>query len=72
MDTTMMPKIADFGLSRILDPLKSQTRIHGTVAGSLGYMAPEYLLEGVVSPKADVFSLGKIFMEIVTGQRDCP
>lgn len=37
-----------------------------------GYMAPEYLLEGVVSPKADVFSLGKIFMEIVTGQRDCP
>lgn len=35
MDTTMMPKIADFGLSRILDPLKSQTRIHGTVAGSL-------------------------------------
>jgi serine/threonine protein kinase len=35
-------------------------------------MAPEYLIQGVVSIKADIFSLGVIIIEIVTGHRDYP
>jgi serine/threonine protein kinase len=37
-----------------------------------GYMAPEYLIRGVVSNKADIFSLGVIVIEIITGNRDYP
>jgi serine/threonine protein kinase len=35
-------------------------------------MAPEYLIQGVISIKADIFSLGVIIIEIVTGHRDYP
>ncbi|XP_037467492.1 uncharacterized protein LOC119339605 [Triticum dicoccoides] len=71
MDATMIPKIADFGLSRIFGNQKSRTFTHHR-AGSSGYMAPEYLIHGVVSMKADIFSLGVIMIEIITGCRDYP
>jgi serine/threonine protein kinase len=35
-------------------------------------MAPEYLIQGVVSNKADIFSLGVLVIEIITGHRDYP
>ena len=35
-------------------------------------MAPEYLIRGVVSNKADIFSMGVIVIEIITGHRDYP
>jgi serine/threonine protein kinase len=37
-----------------------------------GYMAPEYLIQGIISMKADIFSLGVIIIEIITGRRDYP
>ncbi|TVU26091.1 hypothetical protein EJB05_28620, partial [Eragrostis curvula] len=72
MDDTMRPKIADFGLSKLLGAQKSQTIINGDIAGSRGYMAPEYMLQGVVSPMADMFSLGVIIIEIITGRKNYP
>ncbi|RLM68996.1 hypothetical protein C2845_PM17G07330 [Panicum miliaceum] len=68
----MTPKIADFGLSRLWDEHKSRTIVKGHLAGSLGYMAPEYLIHGIVTRKADIFSLGVTMIEIITGFREYP
>ena len=35
-------------------------------------MSPEYINKGIVSTKSDIFSLGVIIIEIVTGRRDYP
>ncbi|KAM3317872.1 hypothetical protein ACQJBY_035531 [Aegilops geniculata] len=71
MDSTMTPKIADFGLSRIFTEQQSRI-VTDNKAGTHGYMAPEYLIHGVISNKADIFSLGVMVIEIVTGGRDYP
>ncbi|XP_066357789.1 putative disease resistance protein At3g14460 isoform X3 [Miscanthus floridulus] len=71
MDATMMPKIADFDLSRLLGEQKSQTVTKtANPPGTRGYMAPEYIDRGVISKKADIFSLGVIIIEIQKGCKD--
>ena len=37
-----------------------------------GFMAPEYLHKGIITKKSDIFSLGVIVIEIITGRRDTP
>jgi len=37
-----------------------------------GYMAPEYLHKGIITKKSDIFSLGVIVIELITGRRDSP
>ena len=72
-------KILDFGLAQT-EPLLSQsdqinvptTRFQtnpGTVIGTLGYMSPEQLRGESVEPTADIFSLGCILFEMVTGKK---
>ncbi|RCV21086.1 hypothetical protein SETIT_4G109200v2 [Setaria italica] len=68
IDDDMVPKITDFGLSRLRDAQKSQILTH-TLTGTLGYMPPEYLLEGKISHKTDIYSLGVIMCEIITGEK---
>lgn len=71
MDPAMVPKIADFGLSRLLGEQKSRT-VTENCAGTVGYMAKEYIDCGIISSKTDIFSLGVIIIEILTGRRDYP
>ncbi|CAO2148449.1 unnamed protein product [Urochloa humidicola] len=66
LDDNLMPKIADFGLSRIFGEEQTRT-LTSNVVGSRGYMAPEYYYRGEVSTKSDIFSLGVLIIEMVTG-----
>lgn len=59
-------KLLDFGLSRM--KLQSRITMTGVLVGTAGYMAPEQITELTCSPAADVFSLGLVFYEMVTGR----
>uniref|UniRef100_A0A453TA02 Protein kinase domain-containing protein n=1 Tax=Aegilops tauschii subsp. strangulata TaxID=200361 RepID=A0A453TA02_AEGTS len=69
LDNDMVPKITDFGLSRL--DQKSKT-MSADRYGSLGYCAPEYLHQGKMSFKSDMYSLGVIIIELVTGEKTIP
>uniref|UniRef100_A0ACD5YMH4 Uncharacterized protein n=1 Tax=Avena sativa TaxID=4498 RepID=A0ACD5YMH4_AVESA len=69
LDGKMLPKITDFGISRLFD--QNQSICTASTRGTLGYMPPEFL-RGIITPMWDIFSLGVIIMEIITGHRDYP
>ncbi|KAG0529451.1 hypothetical protein BDA96_05G099100 [Sorghum bicolor] len=71
LDDNLMPKIADFGLSRLFGEEQTRT-LTSNVVGSRGYMAPEYYYRGEVSAKSDIYSLGILIIEIVTGLKVNP
>ncbi|XP_031119165.1 probable LRR receptor-like serine/threonine-protein kinase At1g56140 [Ipomoea triloba] len=66
LDSDLNPKISDFGLAKLYDDKK--THISTRVAGTIGYLAPEYAMRGRLTEKADVFSFGVVAMEIVSGR----
>ncbi|KZV19356.1 cysteine-rich receptor-like protein kinase 42 [Dorcoceras hygrometricum] len=68
LDENYNPKIADFGLARCFAPDK--THLSTGIAGTLGYMAPEYLVKGQLTEKADVYSFGVLVLELVCGRKN--
>ncbi|KAJ1289627.1 hypothetical protein BS78_02G179200 [Paspalum vaginatum] len=71
LDDRWVPKIADFGMARLFPEAgDGHSRVHTRVAGTSGYMAPEYLMHGDLSTKADVFSFGVVVLEIVSGRKN--
>ncbi|KAK6928367.1 Protein kinase domain [Dillenia turbinata] len=68
LDENFNPKVADFGLARCFATDKSH--LSTGIAGTLGYMAPEYLVRGQLTEKADVYSFGVLVLEIVCGRKN--
>ncbi|CAL5392199.1 unnamed protein product [Camellia sinensis] len=66
LDSDLIPKISDFGLAKLYDDKK--THISTRVAGTIGYLAPEYAMRGHLTEKADVFGFGVVALEIVSGR----
>ncbi|GLJ19411.1 hypothetical protein SUGI_0350170 [Cryptomeria japonica] len=68
LDHKLNPKIADFGLAKLFP--EDKTHIHTRVAGTYGYMPPEYAMRGQLSVKVDVYSFGVVLLEIISGRKN--
>ncbi|KAK2654546.1 hypothetical protein Ddye_014402, partial [Dipteronia dyeriana] len=60
-------KIADFGLSRIF-PVESETYVSTIIAGTPGYLDPEYYKSNRLTEKSDVYSFGVVLLQIITSK----
>lgn len=65
-----VPLLADFGIALLVDT----TRVTGTdsVVGTAAYMAPEQLVGEDIGPAADIYALGLVLIEAITGRRAFP
>ncbi|KAI4986478.1 hypothetical protein ZWY2020_019108 [Hordeum vulgare] len=68
LDDRMVPKITNFDLSRCLGGNQRQN-ITKTMLGTFGYLAPEFYEMGAITSGTDLYSLGVIIIEILTGQK---
>lgn len=66
LDGNLNPKIADFGLAKLIP--SNMTHVSTRVAGTIGYLAPEYAIRGQLTRKADIYSFGVLLVEIVCGR----
>ncbi|KAI9120403.1 hypothetical protein K1719_007436 [Acacia pycnantha] len=66
LDKDFNPKIGDFGLAKLFPD--DITHISTRIAGTTGYLAPEYALGGQLTMKADVYSFGVLVLEIISGK----
>ncbi|PHU26034.1 putative LRR receptor-like serine/threonine-protein kinase [Capsicum chinense] len=66
LDKELNAKITDFGYAKLNEG--EHTHVITRIAGTTGYMAPEYAMRGHLTPKADVYSFGVVTLEIVSGR----
>ncbi|CAO2842656.1 unnamed protein product [Amaranthus hypochondriacus] len=66
LDKDFQPKIGDFGLAKLFPD--DITHISTRIAGTTGYLAPEYAMGGHLTMKADVYSFGVLMLEVISGQ----
>ncbi|KMZ66273.1 receptor kinase 2 [Zostera marina] len=69
LDSNMTPKISDFGISKYFDVNQTRECTTINIVGTSGYMVPEYRFFGNFSTKSDMYSLGVMLIEILTGKR---
>ena len=62
-------KLVDFGIARAKDPGRAHKSKSGTLKGKYGYMSPEQVVEQAVDARSDVFSIGVVLAELLTGRR---
>ncbi|KAL4390664.1 hypothetical protein HN51_011602 [Arachis hypogaea] len=66
LDKDLSPKISDFGLAKLIPSY--MTHVSTRVAGTIGYLAPEYAIRGQLTRKADIYSFGVLIVEIISGR----
>lgn len=67
LDRNLEPHVSDFGLTKLL--VGDDEHVTTVVAGTFGYLAPEYLQSGRATIKSDVYSFGVLLLELMTGKR---
>ncbi|KAK9929208.1 hypothetical protein M0R45_026314 [Rubus argutus] len=67
LDADMRARVADFGL--VKQSMEGQSHLTTRVAGTHGYLAPEYALYGQLTEKSDVYSFGVVVLEIMCGRK---
>ncbi|XP_039051346.1 lysM domain receptor-like kinase 3 [Hibiscus syriacus] len=70
LDSSFRAKIADFGLVKLLDLDHSPDvgAAASRIVGTFGYLSPEYVRDGCVTTKTDVYAFGVVLLELLTGQ----
>ncbi|TVU06520.1 hypothetical protein EJB05_49741, partial [Eragrostis curvula] len=67
LDSDMNAKISDFGTATVLRPEFPPGTTY--ITGTYGYIAPEYLRNGILSPKVDVYAYGVILLEVISAKK---
>ncbi|KAK9269097.1 hypothetical protein L1049_000866 [Liquidambar formosana] len=67
LDQNMEARVSDFGLATLMEPDK--THVSTIIAGTFGYLAPEYFDTGRATAKVDVYSFGVVLLELLTGKK---
>lgn len=67
LDRNMDARVSDFGLATLMQPTK--THVSTIVAGTFGYLAPEYFDTGRATLQGDVYSFGVVLLELLTGKK---
>ena len=62
-------KVADFGLARAISSATTATATGGVLMGTVSYLPPELVTEGVADARSDVYSLGVLLFEMLTGRK---
>lgn len=68
LDGAFRAKISDFGLSKLVGATGDLEASATRVVGTYGYLAPEYLSNGLATTKSDVFAFGVVLFELISGK----